>query len=181
MDKDTIGLVLYADNQVFKRSAFINLSYTDDFSMWTRILHPCFVCLLTTADTVMRHELAAQRNQPCPCGRLEMSYSNPWLCVQRSRYQHVDLPSYIRDPESKITLQCTRLETDCLGQTFGFFVAHLRKPTSAGTAGRWCLILRAHQAANLQCKCKDEGREKRRYFISEPGNTKDSGENTFSH
>lgn len=66
MDKDTIGLILYADNQVFKRSPFINLSYTDDFSMWTRILHPCFVCLLTTADTVMRHELAAQRTIHVP-------------------------------------------------------------------------------------------------------------------
>lgn len=38
----------------------MNSFYTDDLSIWTRTLHPCFVCLLTTADTVMCHELTAQ-------------------------------------------------------------------------------------------------------------------------
>lgn len=67
MDKDTIGLIFYADNEVFKRSPFINLFSTDDFSMWTRILHPFFcVCLLTTADTVMCHEWTAQRTNHVP-------------------------------------------------------------------------------------------------------------------
>lgn len=37
----------------------------------------CFVRLLTTLR-VMRQELTAQHtDQPCPCGRLEMSYSDP--------------------------------------------------------------------------------------------------------
>lgn len=75
--------------------------------------------------------ISSRAHQRRPCGRLRMSYSNPWLCVQRSRCQHVVLPSLTSDPESKITLWCRRLETHCLRRTFVFFVTLLHRPTSA--------------------------------------------------
>lgn len=67
MDKDTIGLIFHTDNEVFKRSPFINLFCTLSFFQVNKNPSPFFcVCLLTTADTVMRHELTAQRTNHVP-------------------------------------------------------------------------------------------------------------------
>lgn len=89
------------------------------------------LCVCWQRLRVMRWELTAQHTNCVPVEDLKWVTPILWLYVQRSRCQHVVLPSFISDPESEITLWCTRWGTHCLRQTFVFFVAHLQKPTSA--------------------------------------------------
>lgn len=76
-------------------------------------LSPVFRVFVDTTLPVMRRELTGQQTNCVPAEDLKWVTPNLWLRVQRSRCQHVVLPSFISDPESKTTLRCVQLKTDC--------------------------------------------------------------------